>query len=105
MAQRVGAQSVKAIAFDAFTFLDPRPVFALAEKLFPGKGGVLGEAWRTRSKQPRELDPQPARYPSSKLSREATRPFLTNTTNPISARLWATNRPPIEPRTFNQCWQ
>jgi 2-haloacid dehalogenase len=39
---------VKAIAFDAFPVLDPRPVFALAEKLFPGKGADLAAAWRTR---------------------------------------------------------
>jgi 2-haloacid dehalogenase len=28
----------KAIAFDAFPILDPRPVFAPADELFPGKG-------------------------------------------------------------------
>lgn len=39
---------IKAIAFDAFPILDPRPVFALAEALFPGKGEALGNAWRTR---------------------------------------------------------
>ena len=38
----------KAILFDAFPILDPRPVFALAEKLFPGKGAELSNAWRTR---------------------------------------------------------
>jgi len=40
--------SVKAVAFDALTTLDPRPVFALAENLFPGKGADLAAAWRTR---------------------------------------------------------
>ncbi|HEX3878255.1 MAG TPA: haloacid dehalogenase type II [Bryobacteraceae bacterium] len=39
---------MKAIAFDAFAVLDPRPVFALAEKLFPAKGAELAAAWRTR---------------------------------------------------------
>ncbi len=39
---------VKAIAFDAFPIFDPRPVFALAEQLFPGRGTDLGNAWRTR---------------------------------------------------------
>ena len=39
---------IKAIAFDALTTFDPRPVFALAEKLFPNKGAALGNAWRTR---------------------------------------------------------
>ncbi len=39
---------LKAVAFDAFTVLDPRPVFALAEDLFPGKGADLAAAWKTR---------------------------------------------------------
>jgi 2-haloacid dehalogenase len=39
---------LKAIAFDAFAIFDPRPVFALAEALFPEKGMELGNAWRTR---------------------------------------------------------
>jgi 2-haloacid dehalogenase len=48
MAQRAASQGVKAIAFDAFPVFDPRPVFALAEEFFPGKGGMLSEAWRSR---------------------------------------------------------
>ena len=39
---------MKAVAFDAFPVLDPRPVFALAENLFPGKGADFAAAWRTR---------------------------------------------------------
>ncbi len=39
---------IKGIAFDAFPIFDPRPVFALAEQLFPGKGAELSNAWRTR---------------------------------------------------------
>jgi len=39
---------IKAVAFDGFTTFDPRSVFALAEKLFPGNGAELGNAWRTR---------------------------------------------------------
>src|SRR5262245_35863275 len=42
-----GAQ-VRAVAFDAFPILDPRPVFTLAEELFPGRGAELSNAWRTR---------------------------------------------------------
>jgi 2-haloacid dehalogenase len=38
----------KAVAFDGFVITDPRPVFAKAEELFPGKGLALSEAWRTR---------------------------------------------------------
>jgi 2-haloacid dehalogenase len=39
---------IKAIAFDAFPIFDPRPVFSLAERLYPGKGADLSNEWRTR---------------------------------------------------------
>lgn len=39
---------IKAIAFDAFPIFDPRPVFAMAEELFPGNGTALSDEWRTR---------------------------------------------------------
>lgn len=42
------ARPVKAVAFDAFPVLDPRPVFGLAETLFPGRGAELSNVWRTR---------------------------------------------------------
>lgn len=38
----------RAIAFDGFVIIDPRPVAARAEELFPGGGTALTEAWRTR---------------------------------------------------------
>jgi 2-haloacid dehalogenase len=38
----------KAVAFDAFPIFDPRPVAAMAESLFPGKGPAIMNAWRTR---------------------------------------------------------
>jgi len=38
----------RAVAFDAFPIFDPRPVFALAETLFPGKGAALSNVWRAR---------------------------------------------------------
>jgi len=38
----------KVIVFDGFALWDPRPIFALAEKLFPGRGADLSNAWRTR---------------------------------------------------------
>jgi 2-haloacid dehalogenase len=37
-----------AIAFDGFPLIDPRPVAARAEQLFPGRGPALMEAWRLR---------------------------------------------------------
>jgi len=39
---------IKAVAFDAFPILDPRPVFARAEEFFPGRGADLSNLWRTR---------------------------------------------------------
>lgn len=39
---------IKAVVFDAFVIFDPRPIPALAERLFPGKGAELAAAWRTR---------------------------------------------------------
>lgn len=39
---------VKALAFDGFPVFDPRPVFALAEDLFPGTGAELSSEWRIR---------------------------------------------------------
>lgn len=39
---------LRAVVFDAFPIFDPRPVYALAEKLFPGQGAALSDAWRTR---------------------------------------------------------
>ncbi len=41
-------RKISAIAFDAFPIFDPRPIFALAEQLFPGKGAELSNIWRTR---------------------------------------------------------
>lgn len=38
----------KAVAFDGFPILDPRPVFALAEELFPGRGTALSDVWKIR---------------------------------------------------------
>jgi 2-haloacid dehalogenase len=47
---RAGAAGtrIQAIAFDGFVIFDPRPVFGLAERLFPGRGAELSNAWRTR---------------------------------------------------------
>jgi hypothetical protein len=40
-AQTVTPPPFRAIAFDAFPIFDPRPVFGLAETLFPGKGAAF----------------------------------------------------------------
>jgi 2-haloacid dehalogenase len=38
----------KAVAFDGFPIIDPRPVFAKVEEMLPGKGSELSDAWRAR---------------------------------------------------------
>jgi 2-haloacid dehalogenase len=40
--------TIRAVAFDAFPILDPRPVFSLAKELYPERGVDLGNVWRTR---------------------------------------------------------
>ena len=40
--------TVKAVVFDAFSILDPRPISVLVEHLFPGRGAELSKEWRTR---------------------------------------------------------
>lgn len=42
------APRFKALAFDGFPLLDPRPVYGLVEDLFPGRGAEISAAWRTR---------------------------------------------------------
>lgn len=44
----MGHPKFKAVAFDAFTVFDPRPIFALVEKLFPGQGTEFGRVWRNK---------------------------------------------------------
>jgi 2-haloacid dehalogenase len=43
-----GMPRFRAMAFDAFAVFDPRPIAALAETLFPGRGAELINLWRTR---------------------------------------------------------
>ena len=48
LARAATKPTIKAIAFDGFPVFDPRPIFALADELFPGPGSDLSNAWRTR---------------------------------------------------------
>jgi len=41
-------RAIRAVAFDAFPILDPRPVFALVDELYPERGVDLSNVWRTR---------------------------------------------------------
>lgn len=47
-AQGQDKHKIKVLAFDAFPIFDPRPVFGLAEQLFPGHGKELSETWKAR---------------------------------------------------------
>jgi 2-haloacid dehalogenase len=40
--------TIRAIAFDGFPIIDPRPVFARTVEMFPDKGQELSNAWRIR---------------------------------------------------------
>jgi len=48
LARAAANPNIKAIGFDGFPIFDPRPISALAEQLFPGRGAELSNAWRTR---------------------------------------------------------
>lgn len=43
--------AIKALAFDAFPIFDPRPITAVAEELYPGKGDDLTREWQNRQFQ------------------------------------------------------
>ena len=43
-----GRTNAKAVIFDAFAIFDSKPVTALAERLYPGKGAALVANWRVR---------------------------------------------------------
>ena len=38
----------KALAFDAFPLLDPRPIYGLVEDVLPGKGAEISALWKSR---------------------------------------------------------
>ena len=44
----VSSARIKAIAFDGLAVFDVRPVAALAERIFPGRGEEMSALWRTR---------------------------------------------------------
>ena len=43
-----GLSKIRAVAFDAFTLFDPRPIFSACESVVPGRGLELANLWRTR---------------------------------------------------------
>jgi 2-haloacid dehalogenase len=76
--QAAVSSKIKAVAFDAFTTFDLRPVFALAEKLFPGKGVELSAAWRIRQFEYQWLRALSGRYADFWQATEEALVFAAN---------------------------
>jgi 2-haloacid dehalogenase len=54
---------INAIAFDAYgTLFDVHSITALAEQLFPGKGGELSQLWRAKQIEYTQLRSLAGRY-------------------------------------------
>ncbi|HEY3595716.1 MAG TPA: haloacid dehalogenase type II [Polyangiaceae bacterium] len=68
----------KAVAFDAFPIFDPRPVAALCESFFPGKGAELTNAWRTRQFEYQWLRALGGRYADFMRTTDDALAFATN---------------------------
>ena len=77
-AQAATSLKVKAVAFDAFTTFDPRPVFALADRLFPGRGAELSNAWRIRQFEYQWLRALSGRYADFWQATEEALVFAAN---------------------------
>ena len=88
-AQTSAPPRIKAVAFDAFAILDPRPVAALAETLFPGKGPELSAAWRTRQFEYQWLRTLSGHYADF---RQATEDALVFTAKSLKLELTADKR-------------
>jgi len=71
-------KKINAIAFDAFTTFDPRPVFALADQLFPGRGAELSNAWRVRQFEYQWLRALSGRYADFRQATEEALVFAAN---------------------------
>ncbi|HTT38509.1 MAG TPA: haloacid dehalogenase type II [Burkholderiales bacterium] len=71
-------KKISAIAFDAFTTFDPRPVFALADQLFPGRGAELSNAWRVRQFEYQWLRALSGRYADFRQATEEALVFAAN---------------------------
>ncbi|HEY4230774.1 MAG TPA: haloacid dehalogenase type II [Thermoanaerobaculia bacterium] len=81
--------AIKAVAFDAFPIFDPRPVFALAENLFPGRGAELAGAWKARQFEYQWLRALGGRYADF---RQATDDALTFAARSLQLELTAEKR-------------
>ena len=73
-----GRRQFQAIACDAFVIFDPRPVAALAEQLFPGKGGELLKLWRARQFEYQWLHALAAHYADFQQATDEALVFAAN---------------------------
>ena len=90
---------VRAVALDAFTTFDPRPVAALAERLFPGKGAALTSTWRTRQFEYSWLRTLMGRYaPFWQVTEEA----LVFAARMLGLELTADKRSQLSPRPISR---
>jgi 2-haloacid dehalogenase len=83
-ARAAAAARFRAVAFDGFVTFDPRPVSALAEENFPGKGAELSNAWRTRQFEYSWLRTIEQRYADF---RQVTEDALVYATNSLKLNL------------------
>jgi 2-haloacid dehalogenase len=80
---------IEALAFDAFPIFDPRPIFALAEKIFPGNGAELSNIWRIRQFEYQWLRALAGRYADFW---QATKDALVFAANTLKIELTPENR-------------
>jgi 2-haloacid dehalogenase len=93
---------IRAIAFDGFPILDPRPVFALVNELYPEKGGELANAWRTRQFEYTWLRTMSRNYADF---RQVTADALVFAAKSLKVRLPPDNRERLINAYFNlRCW-
>jgi 2-haloacid dehalogenase len=69
---------IRAVAFDGLAIFDARPVYALAEKLYPGRGSELSALWRSRQFEYSWLRTLMARYTDFRLVTEDALIYAAN---------------------------
>lgn len=81
--------SIKAVAFDAFTLFDPRPIYTACEAVAPGRGTELASLWRTRQFEYQWLRALAGQYQDFLASTQAALEFAAQSLSidlPASAR-------------------
>lgn len=73
--------AIRALAFDGFTLLDPRPVAAAVEQAVPGKGGPLAAAWGAKLFALSWLETSAGRYSGFEAIADAALAFSARSLN------------------------